>query len=443
MLEGGGGGISGTNWNVHEMETMWLALANQETTEHWKLLTGWRTSYELALQHLSDVKRYRDDLATAWPPEKSPAAAAYVEQLNGLINYLQSTYDAAIANYTAFSSATLALAESRRKLKDLYDQYVTNQGKINDFNVKKSKPIGGLSGAAAQKNLKPPVTDQQQQDLTWQARSIMFGLSSEVSQAQTAMTKPAAYNPAFIVDGKKKEKGGGSYTPPALPPIFASPESSSPQSTSSAGGSRLAPTVGSIPSSVSPHPGLVLGGTTPTPATAPAIPGPGFPPGTPISPGGPINPVVGLPTLPTTTNLPSSSVNVPQSMQSGGMARPGSSGMPPGAMRSMPPGGVIGGMNGPGLGQTGGRSAQRVNPFGGVITPGSNGGQRPGTNGGPKGAAPFGSMGGRPNHDDGGGSEKAKWDPENPWKMDDGVAPIVLPSSEQRIDPGPAIGFDR
>jgi hypothetical protein len=33
------------------------------------------------------------------------------------------------------------------------------------------------------------------------------------------------------------------------------------------------------------------------------------------------------------------------------------------------------------------------------------------------------------------------WDPNNPWETAEGVPPVVLPPSEQRIDPGPAIGL--
>jgi len=38
-------------------------------------------------------------------------------------------------------------------------------------------------------------------------------------------------------------------------------------------------------------------------------------------------------------------------------------------------------------------------------------------------------------------SEGNQWDPDNPWKTEEGVAPVVLPPPDQRIDPGPAIGL--
>jgi len=82
---------------------MWEFVANQDTTAHYERLTGWRKSYELILEHMAHVQNYRENLAAAWPPEKSPASAAYIAQLDDLLENLQQTYDAAIANHTAFA----------------------------------------------------------------------------------------------------------------------------------------------------------------------------------------------------------------------------------------------------------------------------------------------------------------------------------------------------
>ncbi|GAB3969357.1 hypothetical protein GCM10027615_23240 [Plantactinospora veratri] len=40
--------------------------------------------------------------------------------------------------------------------------------------------------------------------------------------------------------------------------------------------------------------------------------------------------------------------------------------------------------------------------------------------------------------------EARHWDPDNPWETDEGVAPVMMPSREnRRIDPGPTIGSTR
>ena len=60
MLEAdGGGGYGGTDWMGMDVIEMWQAIENQDTTAHYQLLTGWRKSYELTLEHLSQVQNYR------------------------------------------------------------------------------------------------------------------------------------------------------------------------------------------------------------------------------------------------------------------------------------------------------------------------------------------------------------------------------------------------
>jgi hypothetical protein len=358
MLDGGGsGGGGGTNWNGVDVPAMWSAVANQETSVHWDLLSGWQKSYELTLQHLGRVKSYRENLAAAWPPEKSPASAAYLERLDVLITHLQGTYDAAVANHTAFSGATWALADSRRELKKIYDEYVANQGKIEAHNaVMSSEHSGGLAGQAA-KQQPPPVSDDRQQQLTWQARALMFSLSGELAQAQSAITKPPPYDRGRAIGADDSERGGTTYAPPTFPPLFptdTAPGSSMSRPSGSPGATTFAPAApATSPGTTGGSPGLVLGGTTPTPP-APGAPGPGIvPPPPAISPTAIINPPVTLPVAPTVGPHPQPSGMLPTPTGGGGSGKPGPGGNAQGVMRSMPPGGVIGGMPGAVLGQPG------------------------------------------------------------------------------------------
>jgi hypothetical protein len=100
---------------------------------------------------------------------------------------------------------------------------------------------------------------------------------------------------------------------------------------------------------------------------------------------------------------------------------------------ALPPGGVLGGSN------TGGTQAlaaggRRANPVGGVIghtgKPAASAG--PGVMGGQRGGASTGRDG-------------RTWDPDNPWAVDRGVAPVLLPDDEPKsFDAGPGvIGVDR
>ena len=450
LIADGGGGYGGTDWSAKDVVAMWQALENQDTTPHWQLVSGWRKSYELTLQHMSQVKSYRENLAAAWPPEKSPAAAAYLARLDQLIESLQATYDAAVANYGAFSGATSALATSRVELKKVYDAYVANQTKLADFRAKASRPVGGKALAPP---AKPPVTDAQMEQLNNQARVIMYGLSSEIIQARAILTKPKVYDPAMHRSGNGETSQDTPYTAPPIPPIVPLyPDEGTSRPPTHASGTALP--ASSVQPPVPPggtgnHPGLVLGGVTQGSVIAPPTTGtgvslPAATGGGPIT--GIINPASILPT-PSAGGTGRGAVN-PYGPSSA--TRSASGGMTPGAPRPLPPGGMIGGVPGTGVGPLGGnpRGAQRINPIGGVIAPSDSGRPTQPARATGQGAHSFiqqpqpTSPGGgraRERHDT--AQELPTWDPENPWATVEGVSPVVVPPPPRRVDPGPAIGL--
>lgn len=445
MLDaGGGGGYAGTNWSAASVIDMWLAIANQDTTPHWQLLSGWRKSYELTLQHMSQVKNYRENLATAWPPEKSPAAAAYLARLDVLIDHLQQTYDAAVANHSAFSSATSAISAARTKLKTVVNEYLANEGKLQTFAQEQAqRPKGGLQRGPEPK---PPVPDSRQIQLEAQARSIMYGLSTEITQARTQITKPAPYDPTHGRFGEDSNRPESSYAPPPIPPVVAFDPGTPASHTATSGGSQGGLTQPPL-STTQPSPrvpGLILGGVEPSPI-APTPP-PTTNPNPPVTIG------------PSPTNIPPPSPPLPTPVNTGGPTTPtggrgrgiaigtptdGVFGSPNGTARPMPPGGVIGGMPGRSLGQPGtsGRQPTQVNPVGGVIGPSAGG--RPGATGRLAGTTsqPLGGTPGRSLERVEDSPSSARWDPDNPWETAKGVSPVLVPLADQPIDPGPAIGL--
>lgn len=468
LIEDGGGGYGGTDWSAMDVVAMWQAIENQDTNPHWQMLSGWRKSYELTLQHLAQVKNYRDNLATAWPPEKSPASAAYLTRLDQLIESLQATYDAAVANYGAFSGATAALATSRSELKKIYDAYVANQAKLADFRAKASRPVGGKALAPP---AKPPVTDAQQEQLNNQARAIMYGLSSEIIQARSTLTTPAQYEPLSHIDGGSKETGGTTYTAPPIPPVVPLYPDAAPASAGT--GLASSPTSPPLTQPATPagpgatpsaggQPGLVLGGVTPGTVTPQQAPGSGIattpPAGTAPLTGGVINPAPLVPATPRGAIPSGAAPTTSTSINRGAVGaiigdssiRPNGSGAIGGGPRPLPPGGMIGAVPGvnSGLPSTSPRTTQHISPVGGVITPTGNAtvgqtGRVPGQQGGAivRSVESLGLAGGRSRQSSSNG-DPVRWDPDNPWETRKGVPPVMLPPSHQRVDPGPAIGLD-
>jgi hypothetical protein len=84
---------------------------------------------------------------------------------------------------------------------------------------------------------------------------------------------------------------------------------------------------------------------------------------------------------------------------------------------------------------------QRVNPVGGVI------GQQPGGRPAGVGQVPAAGMLGGPQgqpRNRAAAAEGKGWDPDNPWAVEEGVAPVISPDVTRAVDPGPGIiGMDR
>lgn len=441
QVAGAGGGYDGTDWATRDVRQIWQAIENQDTTAHYELLKGWQRSYELILQHLTEVENYRQNLASAWPPHKSVAAAAYIARLDNLITNLQYTYSAAAASYGALAGATLAITQARRALQEIYSEYASNQVELETY---RNRPI--LAGKSAVLPSNPPVTEGRQEALTNQARAIMFDLSKEIVQARDQISIPFAYDPAVNISDNKSDVATQHYAaPPVHPVVPYDPGLAGSRSDHLAG--HGAPTDstardGSALFAGSPNssrPSLVLGGVTPSTVSLPTttnVPAP-----TPID-GSPPPAIIGsVPPIP-----PSNSRRLPAAPPAFMDERPvGRNGdmRRIGGTRVMPSGGVVGGAPGIGVRRTiTGPSPQRVNPVGGVIDAEVAG---DGTSATGRGAGvPVQTVAGvtgrnTGRHDNAFG--EARWDPNDHWVTAEGVAPVVLPPREQGVDPGPAIGL--
>lgn len=427
-----------TFWDTYSVPAMWAIISGQDTEAIWQQATAWRNTADLTSRHMSNLQQYKAQLAAAWPPEGSPASSAYLAEFDKLIASVKETHDAAAANYSAVISLAGATSDAKRKLQPLYEEYQSNQRKLDDFERRTPDLIEGVV-----ETLFPPVPRGRQEELDRQARSIMYDASSEIRVAGGALKPPAPYVPPTPrVDasepggsgGGGAGGGGGGASPVLVPPVI--PQAPSTPSPDSSGGSTTPISGGSGGTGGPGGRGPVLGGAP----TAPPVPTPVRPPV--ILPGAPPVPTpTPIPPIWPTPVAPGPGLAPPVGTGPGGT--PGISTPPAGravtgsgGIRAMPPGGVIGGKSGAGLlGPGSGRPVARVNPTGGVI----GGSARAG---GQAGAHAPGARSGRRRDDE--ETTLQHWDPDNPWETDEGVTPVVLPPAEsRRYDPGPAIGHGR
>lgn len=423
VADAGGGSGSGdrwTNWNDKDVPTMWGYVSGLVIDPIWTHSAGWTKTYELANVNLWRLRDFRAKLTEVWPPERNEAARAYVAKLDELIANVSDVHETAMTNHRNCADIALSLSEAKRLVGPLYQEWVTLAGRQADYDRRhadyKDQLLDKYSspqstgykqslGYWEQRNPNPAVAGRQA-EITAEVRRHMWTVSADVGSAGRRMVPPPPYVPprGAVNDGGSDDGGyGGGYGGAGLiPPFIPAP----------------VPLSG-LPTGAAP----VLSGTTPGPLSPPATLPPTSTPGVPGLPGGPVLP--GLPGLP-----------------GGVIGGPAQPGIIAGG-RANPVGGVIGGGAG---GTRPAGAARTANPVGGVI---GGGGARTAATAGPIGGgrtagAPVGGVGGGRAGRRGEDETARTWDPDNPWEVAEGVAPVVAaPAEWGPVDPGPAIGGTR
>ncbi|GAA0417151.1 hypothetical protein Aca07nite_07970 [Actinoplanes capillaceus] len=426
-----GGGTSGTSWNGMSVDAMWELISDHDSAPHQEMGDAWYKSAKLLENHVTQVRSYRDRLAEAWPPERSRAAYAYIERLEQLIISLEETRLASNTNWRVLTTTIDAVEQAKEKVAGIQKEYAANREKLQEYEKAKNEVALATMDPIA---TTPPVPYSRQDDLTTQARVTMQSLSAELAAAQSNFIAPKPFSLRGGWDNNfdSLDSGGGATLPTGITPAF-SPRSLTPTKSST-------PTI----SGVKKTPENPSNGNTKQPQTPkPSAPGPILGGAKPQPP----SPTTGLPTAPTTTppttsspgpytispGIPSTSTTPPRlpittSPPTGTFPPNGARGTiaPNSGILGGPSSGMIGGSPPGRSGQMGGstRSAQRVNPVGGMIGQGTGPATHPGRR------SPV-----RKNEED-----SRRWDPDNPWETAEGTDPVLLPAQEQRIDPGPTIG---
>jgi hypothetical protein len=382
------GGYTGTDWHRHNVATMWQAVEDQHTDNHWKLVSGWRRTAELTSTHLSRLERYRANLIAAWPPDRNAAAAAYVSRLDFLIQNVRTTHEVAVANYSTFGATVGALAGAQRELKPLYEEYMRTRHAIRDYETMMAH--NGVSEAVSTV-WRPPATQGDLEVLNNRARAIMFSLSQTLIEAEAALKQPPTY--------------------PSQAPIETSnPDVYGPGKTQSVVSSRSPGVVG-IPNSGRP--------SLPTQLVSDRHPASYSSTG---------HRSESAPTKATNSTI--SPVGRGQSVVAQEAPIRRDFGQPDArTQRGLSTRGVIGGAQGEAA-SPGPRPPSRVNPIGGVI------GETP------RPSPPGMLAAGRPTGSWAGEGHRRRCVSYETWNVAEGVPPVLQPAEHPGpIDPGPAIGL--
>ncbi|GAA1787757.1 hypothetical protein HC028_12935 [Planosporangium flavigriseum] len=464
MIPSDGGGLY-TDWRAYDIEAMHnlvQSVGDDQISTSWDQVRAWQKTHELLDDHTSTIRYYRQGLVDRWPPDKSPAAAAFITYVDELIDSLQKASADAKVNERVLGDLTHEVTRARDEVRAAYQEHAANQAKL-DASPPRPRPVPSRYPVPTPSPAPPAVPPGRQEELTQRARDAMVQLSGVALRSSSQMKVPEPYTPP----GKTTQHDGEHIDPPAAvmmtPPVIPAPRTSASQAALAAAQVPSAP----FPTGYSGDGAPVLTGGTPTLPQPPTVT-PNPPTGLPSTGGPGVVPLPGIvgplgagggktstkgPGLPKVGPLGGGTAHGPAGPLPGIAPEVHGSGAAP--ARPLPPGGVIGGP--PAMGEAspggagGGRAgaAPRVNPVGGVLGQGApTAGQR----GGPaRTHAASGTVAGQPVV---GGQRRTNgerdrdlrhWDPDDPWAMEHGVSPVLEPGREPTShEPGPGvIGIDR
>lgn len=441
-----------SDYSGYDIKQLWqmVVAAKQGLQPSYDQVAALNKAHQMLTGHAQSLEAARDQLAAKWPPEANAAAAAYLTELDRLIAAAKDTALSCAINVFHINTVSDAIIHAYETLGPLHDEYVRNEGVLTQYDADVSAFGEGASlvpgsstitKGAAKLFTSPPVEGGRQNELTQHARQEMISLSEAAYDGANYIKPPAPYEPPIV---------GSSYDEPS----FSLPGGGS--TNGSSGTAILPPTIdsatykryerdGAAPNHTGHMTGqLSTGGSGPNLAEHTPIP---------VQPTQSPIPSIGL--GPAAGRL--SRVDGPFTLLPGGT--PGIGSIPIGIRTpAAKPFGTLGAPRGSVIGTVPGNTdvaratPLRVSPPGGIIGqqvgPGGRGGVRASAIGSKiadrngawtAGAQTHGRRSGKPR------SNEQEWDPDNPWDVDEGVDPVILPDAPPgRVDPGPGIiGLDR
>ena len=390
--------MTAPNWSGATVPSMWNSAQAADTQQAWQQVSAWYRTSELLSRHMDVLRLCRNELTSAWPPGRSPAATAFVEYVDGLLVQMGQARDDAARNHRALAGVLASLAATKAdmgKLKAEWDRY-----EAEDAN--RAQNLSNILPHSAGTNW--------QDDLNQKARTRMSTNDQEVFEASRLMVDMTG--PWH--DGRRE--------PPEQ--LGAGPGEPSPQPAASGfgqPGSGMSPVPVVSVSDVDRGAGLAESPVTqPPPVSGTQIPSPGV--STPPVGGGVVPPVPVLPGVGGTRPGARAQPATPGlGVRTGGVAS--------GGFGRSAVGGPVPVASGP-AGRSGrGAGPGRVNPVGGVINAGGSGVHGTGT-------MPLAAAGGL-----GRGSDTAAREPALTlqWEVPVGGAPVIEPEPERPFQLGPGV----
>ena len=406
-----------TNWDAYDLPRLWQMVSGEDDDQGWAQVQAWFRLRSAVNACRERLQACRQALQDQWPPDKSPASAAFIAYIDQLTISMAQT--AASAERTAHGLAGImsALATAKAEMEPLYENWreVSN-------------------------DLTPRWWDGAEDELNAKARAIMRTAEMAVADYTPMIEIPPKYDlglrkePVVRVgpdtsNGEDRSPGPvmSSTVARAVPPVPHDPPPPLPRFDPALPGS--GPVLSGAPAPAT----FPMGNPASVPSTGSSAIGPSSFGGTPISPVAPVSPGAGP--------LSNRKSNITRSLQRNSTRIPGPGGIPmapvvprAGSVASQPARGAAS------------RPANTGIP---IVAPTA------GANRSTSGTTPTypTTVGGTyRTRDDhlvtlpGRARHATRWDNDldDAWAIEIGVTPVITPPQPRPHEPGPGIiGIDR
>lgn len=188
-------------WHGHDVPAV-AALLAEDHADAWRQVAAWHRTADLLLYHADTLTGLRERVAAAWPPERSPAAAAYVDHLDGLVASVAGTRAAALANGAALAGILSTLEDARTRVEAVNREWQWNA-------ATGQRPEGILMPRA------PNVTPQWRQTLNQRVHEQMTAVDQAVFEYTNQLAVPLPYDRRGPTNEDLRATGGAPARNPA------------------------------------------------------------------------------------------------------------------------------------------------------------------------------------------------------------------------------------
>nr|BFE63318.1 hypothetical protein GCM10020063_078440 [Dactylosporangium thailandense] len=179
-----------STYQHYTVRELWEMVAHESAASHAEAMRGWDAKRSMLSAQIGNLRRLRQDLADAWSPEGSPAAQAYLDQIDRTIQAMVNAQEAAGQAKTVYAKVTDALIVAQQRIKPLHDAYDDPKAAWRAYLAK--TPAGPMVNTLPDSwapNVGMPelatdaVVRQHQEELDKQARAIMEDTDAKVNAA--------------------------------------------------------------------------------------------------------------------------------------------------------------------------------------------------------------------------------------------------------------------